>query len=473
MQRMHRTVGTFKSRSADDAQVAMLIHDFEEADKMLGILVESSKLWRDAWSDILTRQAAMAGDYDTIVMPIIASSDGRDDGKYSDTPVSTLERTQALRQAYAELKEDMSGEIGMVDQRIVEPAKDARAAIKQYKKVIKKREDKKLDFERFKGRVESAEKKTRRTDKENMALMKSRMELETATTVYEAADEHLKATLPGITSATYSLLPHLLNAQIMIQNTLLAQLYTTLHTYASDYGFPNPPPEFDDIILTFESDFTSLRLEAEGALRMLSTGKAVHQPMALGPTGSTITGLGIRNNINARRHGTPAALPPASKPALKPSPSLPAIEYHAPAPETPPPVDNALKPSWSRTQSHQLTARPSADHFTPASHSSQLAIRPRQPSATSTTSMSSLGSAAAAAAVAGKKKPPPPPPKKKPSMQFEYVTALYDFAGEGQGDLSFREGDRIRVMKKTESTDDWWEGELRGLRGSFPANYCR
>jgi SH3 domain len=53
------------------------------------------------------------------------------------------------------------------------------------------------------------------------------------------------------------------------------------------------------------------------------------------------------------------------------------------------------------------------------------------------------------------------------------VTALYDFGGQGEGDLVFKEGDRIKVIKKTESTDDWWQGELRGVRGSFPANYCQ
>jgi hypothetical protein len=36
MQRMQRKVqGTFKKGTADDAQVGMLIHDFEAADKML------------------------------------------------------------------------------------------------------------------------------------------------------------------------------------------------------------------------------------------------------------------------------------------------------------------------------------------------------------------------------------------------------------------------------------------------------
>lgn len=76
-----------------------------------------------------------------------------------------------------------------------------------------------------------------------------------------------------------------------------------------------------------------------------------------------------------------------------------------------------------------------------------------------------------ASIAASKKKPPPPPPQKR--LQEVWVVALYEFAGQGEGDLVFREGDRIRVVKKTESTDDWWEGELRGVKGSFPANYCR
>ena len=80
----------------------------------------------------------------------------------------------------------------------------------------------------------------------------------------------------------------------------------------------------------------------------------------------------------------------------------------------------------------------------------------------------------AASAVAGKKKPPPPVPMKRlPSVQAQYVTALYDFEGQNAGDLYFREGDRIRVVKKTDSTDDWWDGELQGRTGAFPANYVQ
>ena len=83
-------------------------------------------------------------------------------------------------------------------------------------------------------------------------------------------------------------------------------------------------------------------------------------------------------------------------------------------------------------------------------------------------------STSASTVPAQKKKPPPPPPKKIGSQSSGlYATALYDFGGQSAGDLSFRGGDQIKVLKKTDSTDDWWEGELRGKKGSFPANYCK
>jgi hypothetical protein len=96
--------------------------------------------------------------------------------------------------------------------------------------------------------------------------------------------------------------------------------------------------------------------------------------------------------------------------------------------------------------------------------------RPRIPSSTS----SYTGGYPSPQAIAAKKKPPPPPPPKKVgSFHGEYVTAMYDFDSQNDGDLSFREGDKIRVIKKTNSSQDWWEGELRGYKGSFPANYVK
>lgn len=55
----------------------------------------------------------------------------------------------------------------------------------------------------------------------------------------------------------------------------------------------------------------------------------------------------------------------------------------------------------------------------------------------------------------------------------EVVTALYDFTGEQATDLSFKKGDVITVVKKTDSRNDWWTGKCNGRDGSFPANYTQ
>lgn len=49
--------------------------------------------------------------------------------------------------------------------------------------------------------------------------------------------------------------------------------------------------------------------------------------------------------------------------------------------------------------------------------------------------------------------------------------ALYTFKGEQSGDLPFKKGDVIDILKKSETTDDWWTGRNNGATGIFPANY--
>lgn len=98
---------------------------------------------------------------------------------------------------------------------------------------------------------------------------------------------------------------------------------------------------------------------------------------------------------------------------------------------------------------------------------------PPSPASTVASNLSQ-GSSSVNGATTAKKKPPPPPPKRMPSGKpEEYVIAQYDFTGQGAGDLSFREGDRIKIVKKTQTDQDWWTGEIRGMKGSFPANYCK
>ncbi|KAJ3322931.1 Intersectin 1 (SH3 domain protein) [Boothiomyces sp. JEL0866] len=49
------------------------------------------------------------------------------------------------------------------------------------------------------------------------------------------------------------------------------------------------------------------------------------------------------------------------------------------------------------------------------------------------------------------------------------VKALYDFSSSTPGELSFKAGDILNVVQSNDV--DWWDGEINGISGAFPANY--
>ena len=60
------------------------------------------------------------------------------------TPQENIDRVARLQEAYGELKNDMIDEINQMDVRIIKPAMDSKESIQPIKKVIKKRQDRKV-----------------------------------------------------------------------------------------------------------------------------------------------------------------------------------------------------------------------------------------------------------------------------------------------------------------------------------------
>ncbi|KAK2778587.1 hypothetical protein FQN53_001741 [Emmonsiellopsis sp. PD_33] len=478
MQSVHRQFGKFMKRSADDSQVSVLLKDFDDADKLLARVIDSSKAWRDAWTAILSYQARLVHEFESLYGPIVGSSEPSTHHIPVETPEATLSRTARLNEAYEDLMTELLTEVNSVDERMIKPAMDAKDYLQPFKKIIKKRDDKKLDFERYQNRVDTSRKKTKRSDRDNAALAKAEIDLNKAREDYNAADDHLRTHLPPLITATFSILPHLLAAQIDIQNTLLALYYTTLHNYCEQENFPSPPPPMDLVIQTWERDIAPAQREVE-AISCLTHGRGARQPRTSDEhrNGSFPNGLGSRRTSNHSAIRKPSVSPirpiRAPSPVLESKPRPNGTNGHSPSntisskPRYSPPISNE-PPDYANPPS---TGGVTPTGYAPAGPRMDYFSRERQPSGPPPGSTPSLSMTPIAAAVAAKKKPPPPPPRAA-SSHAVFVTALYDFAGQGAGDLVFREGDRIRVLKKTDSTDDWWEGELKGVRGSFPANYC-
>lgn len=69
---------------------------------------------------------------------------------------------------------------------------------------------------------------------------------------------------------------------------------------------------------------------------------------------------------------------------------------------------------------------------------------------------------------------PPPPIAPKPKFGAAKATganqavAKFTFEGEQSGDLSFKKGDIITILKRTDNETDWWTGKCAGREGIFP-----
>ncbi|KAE8373600.1 hypothetical protein BDV26DRAFT_271666 [Aspergillus bertholletiae] len=482
MQSVQRHFGKLMKRSADDSQVAILLKDFDEANKLLGRIIDSTKAWRDAWSSLLTYQARILSELEGLYAPIIASSDSSTPSKAVETPRQTLARTATLAQEYEELRSELLQELEGINERIIKPATQAIDYMKPLEKTIKKRDDRKLDYERYQSRVDSYSKKTKRSDRDNVSLTKAESDLSRATEEYHAADEHLRKCLPPIITAAFSLLPRLLAAQIEIQNTMLANYYTVVQNYCEQEHFPTPSPPMEEIIQDWQHAHLPTQQEVE-SLGCLANGKTVR--LSPGSPDEQRNGHSrLPNGLNFRRPSSSNAsnVGPTSTSSLQlpVSPgrrlSAPSMHENKPSPvmETKPRLNSlASSPSSTLTApttylSPQTPASASASSPAESYVSARTDYFSRNQHSSDSTATSPGYSVLAAAK---KKAPPPPPPKRIGSNQGLFVTALYDFGGQSAGDLAFREGDRIRVLKKTDSTDDWWEGELRGVKGSFPANY--
>ncbi|KAF1813333.1 DUF500-domain-containing protein [Eremomyces bilateralis CBS 781.70] len=74
----------------------------------------------------------------------------------------------------------------------------------------------------------------------------------------------------------------------------------------------------------------------------------------------------------------------------------------------------------------------------------------------------------------GKMKPPPPTaPKpvfgaKRASLGANQAIAKFTFDADQPGDLGFKKGEVITIVKKTENETDWWTGRIGDREGVFP-----
>ncbi|KAJ6437771.1 SH3 domain-containing YSC84-like protein 1 [Purpureocillium lavendulum] len=61
----------------------------------------------------------------------------------------------------------------------------------------------------------------------------------------------------------------------------------------------------------------------------------------------------------------------------------------------------------------------------------------------------------------------------KQALNKNEAVALFNFDADQPGDLGFKKGEIITVLKKTDSDNDWWTGMIGTRHGIFPSNYVK
>ena len=88
-----------------------------------------------------------------------------------------------MKELYGELKTELLEEIAVIEERVLRPATDARDLIAPIRKTIKKREIKRLDYEKVQEKSTKLQRKPGRTPKGDAALAKLEDELSRAADV--------------------------------------------------------------------------------------------------------------------------------------------------------------------------------------------------------------------------------------------------------------------------------------------------
>lgn len=131
---------------------------------------------RDSWLALLNSQLQTVVEYEALYDPIVGASDGH--GRAAiPTPELQLRRTFKLKKAYADLKAELAEEVGQFEDRVVKPATDARDCIQPIRSTIKKRENKRLDYEKSQAKFAKLRQKPNRSPKEEALLAKTEDEM--------------------------------------------------------------------------------------------------------------------------------------------------------------------------------------------------------------------------------------------------------------------------------------------------------
>jgi len=323
--------------------------------------------------------------------------------------IEACEQYQTLVQ---ELKASLAPELELIQTRIVLPADELMAIVKNARKWATKRDHKQLDYDRRKNDLKKLQNKTDRTAKEESAMYTAENKFEEAAADYEDFNRVLKEEMLLLFEYERDFIQPLFQSFYYMQLNVFYTLHEKMQSI--DIGY-------FDFNRDIEEAFNEKRGEIQGVtekipiIKFKTTGNRR-------PPGKFTSRLALENGGHKRASSLG-------------SPSSPlAITQGSESEAAPPPY---------QANGDLGRASSTAGNF--------------------------------ASAAKSKPAPPPPKPKPSrlsgiPAV--ETVTALYAYEAQAEGDLTFDAGDVIEVVQRTDNVEEWWVGKIGVRQGQFPGKSC-
>lgn len=405
---------------------------FKEIELETQKLSEESKKYSAAVNGMLNHQIGFSKAIEEIFKPI--------SGKLSD-PNSTIpednpegiEAAVQYREIVADLQQTLKPDLELIEEKIVKPAQELLKVIQAIRKMATKRAHKQLDLDRHKNTYSKYENKKEKTPKDEEKLYKAEAEVQIAQEEYDYYNNMLKEELPVLFQLEAQFVQPLFVSFYFMQ----LNIFYTLYNKFEDMKIP-----YFDLNSDIEESFAAKR------------GDIQERCDAIGITHFKVGHARAKLEMTKRRYGKQdeagvgsptAGAPGTGLPAYTPPATAGAVGYTAQG--YPNEKAEYQTPGYGQPQ----TPGYGASAYTPA------AAGYGQP-ATPQSAYSSIPSAAPVAAAV---------------PASETCTALYDYAAQAQGDLTFQAGAVIEIVDRTTDANGWWTGKLNGVQGVFPGNYVQ
>ncbi|KAF8323337.1 BAR-domain-containing protein [Clavulina sp. PMI_390] len=408
------------SKKSSDPEFDELNRKMTTLESSIEKFVKDTKAFTEGVTGLLTGAENWAQHFESIFSPLASEYDLI--GKHPEA-ADAIRNVGGFQACNSELRSALAPELELIESRITAPAKELQGLMKTIRKNITKRDHKLVDFDRHNNSLNKLREKKEKSLNDEKNLFKLEQDFEQASTDYEFWNTAMKTELPQFFVLCTRFIDPLFHSFFYMQLNIF---YITLEKVQA---------------------FASGKFDLSGAAADIVTAYEER----LGDARDTIDNL----NINKRMVSSARLVQTARQNSLQPGSSLGRAPSSA----------STLNRGPSTASSFKKAPPPPPPS---SSHAAAAAAAPPPP-------YSAGASPTATSAAVGAKRPPPPIPasKPKPKPAVQYVVALYDFAAQADGDLSFSVGDRIEIVKRTPNQEDWWTGRVNGQEGVFPGNYVQ